>query len=111
MFRVGQKVVCIGTDGTPGVDWAYWVSYWKIAVPRRGTIYTVRDIRAGSIRQLIRLVEIVNPAVEFIDAPAQEPWFWSEAFRPIVEPKAETSFTEGAPKDSERWDNRQRVVA
>lgn len=94
-FRVGQKVVCIGTDGTPNVDWEEWVSYWKIARPSRGSVYTVRDIRAGADRQHIRLVEIINPTAEFSDAPPQEPWFWASAFRPIVERKTDiTVFTE-----------------
>lgn len=84
-FRVWQKVVCVGTSGTPNVDWDAWCSHWKIVRPERGAIYTVRDTRAGSVRQHIRLVEIVNPCAQFSDAPPQEPWFWAEAFRPVVE--------------------------
>lgn len=84
--------MCVGTKGTSNVDWEAWVSYWKIARPVRGSIYTVRDARFGkSGRQHIRLVEIVNPAAEFCDAPPQEPWWWAEAFRPIVERKTDIS--------------------
>ena len=91
MFRVGQKVVCIGTVGSPNVDWEAWVSCWKIIRPSRGSVYTVRDIRMGAIRQHVRLVEIINPNAEFKDAQPQEPWFWAEAFRPIVERKTDIS--------------------
>lgn len=91
IFSVGQKVVCIGTEGSPNIDWDAWVSYWKITRPDRGSIYTVRDTRAGLLRQHIRLVEIVNPKAKFIDAPPQEPWFWAEAFRPVIERKTDIS--------------------
>ena len=92
MFRVGQKVVCIGTEGTPRSDWSEWLSYWKIVRPERGSVYTVRDSRIGKDnRQHIRLVEIVNPSAEFIDAPPQEPWWWACAFRPVVERETDIS--------------------
>lgn len=92
-FRIGQKVVCVGTNGTPRVDWDAWVAYYKIVRPDRGSIYTVRDIRIGSEgRQFIRLVEIVNPHAKFCDAPDQEPWWWAEAFRPVVDRKTDISF-------------------
>jgi len=95
MFHVGQKVVCVGTDGTLRVDWEALVAYYKIARPSRGSIYTIRDIRVGRVRQHVRLVEIINPKAKFSDAPDQEPWFWAEAFRPIVDRKTDISiFTE-----------------
>jgi hypothetical protein len=86
MFRIGQKVVCVGTKGTPNIDWDAWCAYWKVVRPTRGLTYTVRDTRIGRDgRQHLHLVEIVNPIAEFIDAPPQEKWFWAEAFRPAVE--------------------------
>lgn len=88
-FQVGQKVVCIGSKGTPNIDWEAWCAYWKVARPTRGSIYTIRDTRIGSNRQHVRLVEIVNPIAEFSDALPQEPWFWAEAFRPVVEKKTD----------------------
>lgn len=108
-FRVGQRVVCIGTLGTPNIDWDAWCSYWKVVRPVRGKVYTIRDIRAGSIRQHIRLVEIINPHAGFSDAPPQEPWFWADAFRPIVENKSEVSFTTGADPSTDQFDNRRKV--
>ena len=91
-LHVGQKVVCIGADGTPNIDWDAWLAYYKIVRPERGSIYTVRDTRMGSgDRQFIRVSEIINPLADFIDAPRQEPWWWAEAFRPIVEHKTDIS--------------------
>lgn len=85
-LHVRQRVVCIGTEGTPNIDWDTWCTHWKIARPTRGGIYTVRDARIGRAgRQHIRLVEIVNPSAEFSDAPSQEPWWWASAFRPITD--------------------------
>jgi hypothetical protein len=87
-FRIGQKVVCVGIEGTPRADWSEWPAYYKIVKPERGPVYTVRDSRIGANgRQHIRLVEIVNPPAKFIDAPDQEPWWWAEGFRPVVERK------------------------
>lgn len=95
IFRRSQKIVCIGTDGTPGIDWNTWIRHWKVILPVRGGIYTVRDTRAEFGRQHIRVVEIRNPLVEYTDAPRQEPWFWSSAFRPLVDRKTDIStFTE-----------------
>lgn len=90
-FRVGQKVVCIGTEGTPGIDWDNWCKFWCIIKPRRSEVYTVRDTRPGSNGQMIRLFEIVNPIIEFRDAPPQEIWWWASAFRPAVERKTDIS--------------------
>jgi len=89
-FRIGQKVVCVGLKGKPGIDWASWLSYWKVALPKRGSVYVVRDTRDGGERQLIRLVEIINPIVEWIDSPPTEPWFWSIGFRPLIERSTDT---------------------
>lgn len=94
ILRIGQRVACIGTEGTPGVDWNAWVSHHKIILPSRGIAYTVRDSRIGKLgRQFIRLVEIVNPSGDyFYDAPPQEPWWLAEAFRPIVDRKTDIGF-------------------
>jgi hypothetical protein len=94
-FRVEQKVVCVGGNGTskPPGFWKAWAREWGLALPQRGTIYTVRDTRiAADGSQRVRLCEIVNPVIEFTDAPDQEPWFWASHFRPIVERKTDISF-------------------
>lgn len=101
MLHVGQKVVCIGTEGTPGIDWDAWAKHWKIIRPKRGLIYTVRHTRMGKEQQHIRISEIVNPIIKFADAPDQEPWWWASGFRPIIEPKTDisvfTAMLNGAP--------------
>jgi hypothetical protein len=103
IFRVGQKVVCVGGAGSPAIDWEFWCSHWKVTRPIRNLVYTVRDTRAGKNSQLIRVEEIVNPIVEFSDAAAQEPWWWSIYFRPLVERKTDISiFTEMITKDKVR---------
>jgi hypothetical protein len=106
MFHVGQKVVCVN------------------AVPKRssggiglhglteGAVYTIRSIKTFPLDQRLNLwvEEITRPygsvcGISFAELP-----YDSIRFRPAVEPKSETSFTEGAPKDSERWDNRKIKV-
>lgn len=86
-FDIGQPIICIG--GGPSkypVDWwEEWAKEWGVVLPRRGRRYTVRGVRlANDGTQRVRLVEIVNPVVSFKDAPAQEPWWQSVSFRPIV---------------------------
>lgn len=94
MLHIGQKMVCIGGEGTPKPPgwWDEWAAEWGVTRPTRGEVYTVRDIKArkkGGFR--IRLVEIVNPPVLMRGAPQQEPWFWAEMFRPVVEKKTNIS--------------------
>ena len=93
-FRVGQKVVCIGGDGTPKPIgyWKSWAREWGITLATRGNIYTIRCVRvAADGTQRVRLIEIVNPIIEFNNAPSQEMWFWASHFRPIVERKTDIS--------------------
>ena len=85
-FHVGQKVVCVDNKHTPKPvgHWEEWKRRFGVTKPIRGEVYTIREIAArknGGLR--LRLVEIVNPPAEFRDAPAQEPWFWAENFRPV----------------------------
>ena len=104
MFHVGQKVVCIADD------WASWAVQLGGNMPRAKTIYTLRDVarRPWSKIQIgVHLHEITNPVLEFLEG-THEPYFDASFFRPITDTKTSTSFTEGAPKDSERWDNRHK---
>lgn len=88
-FYVGQRVVCVGGRGFGGFsrsDWDEWARYWGVTFAKKGEIYTVRNTRsAPDGTQRIRVAEIVNPAVEFKDAPKQEPWFIGWHFRPVVD--------------------------
>ena len=98
MFYVGQKVVCID-DSAPD----YWSSP-KSDVLKKDQIYTIMKIYPRSTDGMILLsLAEVNPADEYNG--------WREnRFRPLVEDKKTVSFTEGAPKDSEQWDNRKQKV-
>lgn len=87
-FHVGQKVVCVN-DG---------VVYWRGNPDlRRGEIYTIRQITM-EIDLNLWLVGVSGGWV-------------STRFRPVVDDTKKISFTEGAPKDSEKWDNRKRQKA
>lgn len=77
MFKVGQKVVCLGTaprrPECPGEIF-----------PRKGEIYTVRETCYSQCGvPCIRLVEIVNPILEYIKGPS-EMAFDVIDFRPIT---------------------------
>lgn len=102
-FRVGMKVVCVdasrgrGEPDPPLVEGAVYtvasVRYFDQAVSRDAPGYGVTLLEVSSVE-------------------TDEYWaeYRSERFRPAVEPKSETSFTQGAPIDSEQWDNRRVVV-
>lgn len=98
MFHVDQKVVCIGG--------------WKrvlegCVLPKIGTIYTVRWIgqRATDDAPCLMLVEHFGGAQPVTGI---EYSFNVTHFRPLIESKSSVSFTEGAPPDSERFDNRRK---
>lgn len=93
-WHVGMKVVCVGCEGTPKPKgfWQAWQKHWGIIKPQRREAYTIRDMRMGSDGDLrVRLVEIVNPVIEYNDAPPQEPWFFGRAFRPVQTRKTDIS--------------------
>lgn len=87
-LHVGQKVVCVDDSNT------------NLVV--KGKVYTVEGIgplpncRAGSI--------IVNGIRGMVFHG-----MLATRFRPVVDRKSSISFTEGAPTDSETWDNRRKV--
>lgn len=78
-FRVGQKVVCIGGKRIGG--------HGTEAIPEFGSVYTVREFGADGG---IRLVEIVNPPLAYIEG-FFECTFAVESFRPVVERKTDIS--------------------
>lgn len=85
-WHIGMKVVCVGSEGTPKPAgfWEQWQKDWGIVLPERGSVYTLRDLRIGSDSILrIRVEEIRNPIIAFVDAPRQEPWFNALGFRPV----------------------------
>src|SRR5690348_6733715 len=104
-FHVGQKVVCVDADPLPG----------RRCQPghelTRGAVYTIREtgLTAYTGAPAVRLQEIFRDhTIPINDMP-----YLARRFRPLTETKSKISFTEGAPKDSEKWDNRvpQKVRA
>lgn len=94
-FYVGQKVVCVGGEGKGNCskqNWDAWVAYYGLSLPTRGSVYTVRQTwESPDGLQRIRLMEIVNPPVDYSNAPKQEPWFLSRQFRPLDERETDIS--------------------
>ena len=100
-FHVGQKVVCIDASQSDGRE-------WMADVPKEGAVYTVRGIIAIYDPVLDEAVTALQ-LEEIANFPAWEGSYAAHRFRPIVEKKTDISFTAGAPKDSEKWDNRRKV--
>lgn len=99
-FYVGQKVVCV--DAKPrlhaGRNWI-----WGDA-PTEGAIYTIAELYVDKEGLSVVLHEHKrSPLSEYRG-------FASRRFRPLVSDTKKVSFTEGAPKDSARWDNRKQKV-
>lgn len=105
-FRVGMKVVRVGTYVNEAVRARIALTGLKVSSPDFGEICTIGSIAEWRGMTLLRFVEHNNSHLTHL-FPI-EPGFKAELFRPAVSPKAEISFTQGAPKDSERWDNRRR---
>lgn len=83
--RAGQRIMCVGCKGTPKPlgFWEQWQKDWNVTTPQRGVVYTLRDIRMTLCgKAFIRVNEIRNPIIQFIDAPDDEPWWAAVAFRP-----------------------------
>lgn len=104
-FRVGQKVVCVN-DQNFKADRRLDGKRILPNRPVRGSVYTIRGFYEDDS---VYLEEIHNPKnVVWLDGRG-EAAFSLLRFRPLVEDKSKTSFTEGAPKDSERFDNRRKI--
>lgn len=95
-FHVGQKVVCVD-DADQRCDPGD-------APVVKGEVYTVREAFDFFGMPGIRIKEIRNP---------KDRGYHQRRFVPLTETKSKISFTEGAPLDSEKWDNRvpQKVRA
>lgn len=99
-FRVGDPVVCIKLgDPLKMQKWAALGAKY----PQINAVYVIRGILFHGGVETLLLEEIVNniPCLDY------EPGYSSSHFRPAVSPKSEISFTQGAPLDSEQWDNRR----
>jgi hypothetical protein len=78
-FHVGQKVVCISTEGLVSPTWI-----------KQGGIYTIREIRTDKIRFTrcktyvsLLLVEVVKPLADWGEGPL-EPGYSTVRFKPAV---------------------------
>jgi hypothetical protein len=100
-FRVGQKVVCV--DATSGP-----FTWLPGEAPTEGAIYTVARLSISPLDgvALMELCEITR------HKNTEKNWghkgYGQYRFRPVVENKSSISFTMGAPKDSEKFDNRKK---
>lgn len=74
MFKVGQKVVCIGTN--------FGIYPPSTKFPLKGEMYTIRGFETVNGRQCIFLEEIVNAPYHFIQGVC-EAVFGLEFFRAI----------------------------
>ncbi len=92
-FKIGMKVVCVDA----GLDY--------MGLPTNlieGLVYTVEDIPL--IHGRVALVVAGAPSWHPTKA------YRASRFRPAVSPKQQVSFTTGAPRDSDQWDNRRKRV-
>lgn len=79
MLYVGQRVELVKTydDRERNIAFEY-----GFELPQPGTVYTVRCVEG----EHIRLAELVNPDVPYVDGVAEPLWI-AERFRPVVERK------------------------
>lgn len=87
-FRVGQKVVCVGSPVR--------VAGLGDILPMPGEIYTIRDIKAASAKSKLRglafrLMEIRNKPRPIAEGGLGESNFSQKYFRPLTERKTDIS--------------------
>jgi hypothetical protein len=104
-FRVGEKVVCV--DGNFGESWNVAGALLR---PIAGMTYIVRWVGdwnfCDGTALSLRLMEIENPAKNWLLNGVSEAAFVTSRFRPFVPRKTEISFTHGADPSSDQFDNR-----
>src|SRR5687768_445102 len=89
MFRVGQKVVRVGSKSVGAVLDASRIGHFT--VPAIGEVCTVSTINEWSYGTLITLCEHDNSHLIAELGCRYEPGFNAEAFRPVVERKTDIS--------------------
>lgn len=82
VFRIGQKIVCIVKIPPQ--------SPLGEALPRYGSVYTVRGLPTGSSGPGVYLEEIQNPPAHTVDGFVER-YFEQWGFRPVVEKKTDIS--------------------
>src|SRR5574343_1291746 len=106
-FHVGQKVVRVGSAKVNATRQFLEQRGLTFSYPELGEVCTIVSIDHWLNVTLLRFREHDNSHLTSLYP--KEPGFNSRYFRPLVEAKSSISFTEGAPKDSERFDNRRKV--
>lgn len=81
-FRVGQKVVCITIWGTEKI-----AARLGVLLPRKGSVYIVRNFDDRGSCSALRVREILNPEIMHLEGIFAEPAFACIGFRPVVSRK------------------------
>lgn len=111
-FMVGQWVVCVNAN---------FVRRGQLFVDAKGESHRSTGQTGGIIEGAVYMIASIHryacgDSIFLCEIPprsASDEGYFSTRFRPLTETKSSISFTEGAPKDSEKFDNRkkQRVRA
>lgn len=102
MFRVGQKVVRIGScsDGEISASRARQMGY---SFPEMGDVVTIKTLNVWPHRTILTFHEHDNSHIQKQMCSYWEPGFDASAFRPVVERKTDIScFTEILRKVNDR---------
>lgn len=86
-FKPGMRVVCICDDWPPGFKERETLRHGAI-FPVKGRVYTLREVivTPDTGELVVRLVEIVNPAIVFLwNDTLGEPLWGAFRFRPLDE--------------------------
>lgn len=105
MFHIGQEVVFVGGTGK-------WRTDISVNPPQSNIVYTIKDIRWLDTDHLVGLKEhhiTLNELCIGHNAYGVELATPASHFRPIQKKKTQAFWTEGAPKDSEKFDNRHKI--
>ena len=81
-MKVGSLVECVDNDFDDIED--------VCIVPKKGSIYHIREIYSDSDGDFVTLEEIVNPPIKYLDGYIRfgEPQFDIDAFRELLPPIA-----------------------
>lgn len=90
-FRVGQKVVRVGSDGG-GMISKEDAARMGYSYPEMGEVVTIRTLNVWPLMTILTFHEHDNSHVQRQLDSAWEPGFNAAAFRPLVERKTDISF-------------------
>lgn len=101
-FVVGQHVVCIREiePGNPSTA-AILARGGSANLPKRGTVYTIREVRPRRRGLFLLLAELVNVSIDTCSGP-YEPGFSVKRFRPLQKLKVEDFMQTRVPAPEKR---------